>query len=239
MHLTTVSIHVEKFPTTEHYPFNLDLFHNTNILNFENPVTFFIGENGTGKSTLLKAMATKCGIYIWEAVERARYQYNPYEHLFYSALSIAWANGLVPGSFFASQTFRHFTQNLDEWASMDPKLLDYFGGKSLMDQSHGQSLMSFFKSRYERKGLYFLDEPETALSPKSQIELLRVLNHFSRNGNTQFIIATHSPILLACPGATIYSFDEKTVQTIEYEETQYYRIFRDFMANRELFLKDI
>ena len=239
MHITDVSIHPNKFPTKEYYPFNLELFHKTDNINFESPVTFFIGENGTGKTTLLKALANKCDIHIWQAHERTRYDYNPYENYFHTTISINWQNEPVPGSFFASQTFRHFTENLDEWASMDPKLLDYFGGESLVSKSHGQSLMAFFKSRYERTGIYLLDEPETALSPKSQIELLRILNHFTQNGNTQFIIATHSPILLACPGAKIYSFDEDVVKEIDYEQTEYFQVYKDFLNNRDHFLNGI
>jgi predicted ATPase len=96
--------------------------------------------------------------------------------------------------------------------------------------------MSFFKARYKFRGLYLLDEPETALSPRSQLELLQVLKDNSEAGHAQFIIATHSPILMACPGATIYSFDEIPVKGIDYEKTEHYRIYRDFMADRSKYL---
>jgi predicted ATPase len=119
---------------------------------------------------------------------------------------------------------------------MDPGLLKYFGGKSLMAQSHGQSLMAYFRSRLKIKGLYILDEPETALSPKSQLELLGLLKEAGRSGQAQFIIATHSPILLACPGAKILSFDEAPVRQIEYENTEHYRIYSEFMANPQNFI---
>jgi len=101
----------------------------------------------------------------------------------------------------------------------------------LIAQSHGQSIMSFFKSRYKIKGLYLLDEPETALSPKSQLELLKLLQEMGALGHAQFIIATHSPILLACPGSVIYSFDDAPVQRIRYEETEHYKIYKNFMQN--------
>ena len=142
----------------------------------------------------------------------------------------------MPGSYFDSEISQHFARYLDEWAAADPDLLQYFGGKSLVSQSHGQSLMSFFKARYRFKGLYLLDEPETALSPRSQLELLQVFQEMGQAGHAQFIIASHSPILLACPGATLYSFDHIPVKSIDYKETEHYRIYKDFMADAGKYL---
>ena len=122
-------------------------------------------------------------------------------------LTVEWTDGKVPGSFFGSDIFHHFRQILDEWAAADPGQLDYFGGSSLMTQSHGESLMSFFRSRYRIKGLYLLDEPETALSPKSQLGLLEVMREAGEGGHAQFVIATHSPIAPGSPRAVIYNFD--------------------------------
>ena len=175
MHLKKISIDPEKFPVIDRYPFNLKVFQGTREMEFHSPVTLFMGENGTGKSTLLKAVAHKCGIHIWKYERRRRCEFNPYEESLSEAISVEWADGPVAGSFFSSQTFQDFTQMLEEWAAASSGILDYFGGKSLMTQSHGQSIMSYFKSRYEIKGLYLMDEPETALSPKSQLELLRVI----------------------------------------------------------------
>jgi predicted ATPase len=156
---------------------------------------------------------------------------NPYEETFFLYIEVEWREDIVPGSFFSSQIFRNFAQLVDEWEADNPGQIDYFGGKSLIAQSHGQSIMSFFKSRYKIKGLYLLDEPETALSPKSQLELLKLLRELGSLGHAQFIIATHSPILLACPGSVIYSFDHTPVKTIQYEDTEYYRIYKTFMEN--------
>jgi len=232
MHLKSVSLYPDKYPTREYYPFNLKVFHETKSIEFKTPVTFFVGENGTGKSTLLEALAHSCGIHIWRGITRTRYEKNPYDEQLHKAISVQWANGKVPGSFFASQIFRNFTAMLDEWAAADPGTLKYFGGKSLVSQSHGQSLMSFFRSRYRIEGLYFLDEPETALSPKSQIELLKLLEETGRAGHAQFIVATHSPIIMACPGADIFSFDTVPVQKIGYEETEHFRTYKQFMDDR-------
>ena len=231
MHLQRVTLLNDRFPTDEHYPFNLDVLRQTPSIEFTEPVTFFVGENGAGKSTLLEALAHKCGIHIWRDVEGARYTRNPYEKRLYRYIDIRWENGHVPGAFFAASIFNNFAQYLDEWAAADPRILDYFGGKSLITQSHGQSLMSFFRARFKIKGIYLLDEPETALSPTSQLKLLRVLREMSLAGHAQFIIATHSPILLSCPGAAIYSFDRSPLNPIPYEETDHYRIYKDFMED--------
>ena len=231
MHLTSITLRPETYPTQEHYPFSLPVFRQTKWLPFETPVTLFVGENGTGKSTLLEALAHKCGIHIWRDREGTRFERNPYERKLYRHISVEWSNGVVPGSFFGSDIFRDFAVAVDEWAAADPGQLKYLGGKSLLTQSHGQSLMCFFAARYRVRGLYLLDEPETALSPKTQLELLKLLGELSEAGEAQFIIATHSPILLACPGAVIYSFDHVPVRQVAYEKTEHYRVYREFMGD--------
>jgi len=232
MHLKSVRFHPDLYPTREHYPFNLGIFQQTAGLAFATPVTCFVGENGTGKSTLLEAIARRAGIHIWRDGERTRCVVNLYEDKFYRGISIEWVEGVVPGSFFGSSIFQDFARLLDEWAASDPGQLDYFGGKSLLTQSHGQSIMSFFKARYAIRGLYLLDEPETALSPKTQLALLDLLTRMSAAGHAQFLIATHSPILLSCPGATIYSFDHTPIASVPYEDTDHYRVYRGFMDSR-------
>ena len=239
MHLKQVRIVPDKFPTVAHYPFNLDIFRHLQTIDVDCPVTFFAGENGTGKSTLLQAISQRCGIYIWRGERRARYQYNTYENQFFKGIQVVWSQQSVPGSFFSSEIFNNFAQIVDEWATMDPGLLDYFGGKSLMMQSHGQSLMSFFKSRFKIKGLYLLDEPETALSPTTQIDLLKLIAKMGQAGHAQFIIATHSPILLACPGATIFRFSESSLQPIGYEDTEHFQVYKSFMQDPNRYLQDI
>ena len=237
MHILRIELLTEKYPTRDAYPFHLEIFNRSQAIDIKTPVTFFMGENGTGKSTLLKAIATKCGIHMWGGLERSRYEVNPYENQLHNAIAVHWSDIRVPGSFFASEIFHNFAQLLDEWASMDRDLLEYFGGKSLLTQSHGQSLLSFFKSRYRIKGLYLMDEPETALSPRNQLELVKVLMDMTRDGHAQFIIATHSPILLSCPKATILSFNKIPIQSVHYEDTEYFNFYRDFLLDRRRFLE--
>ena len=239
MHIRSLSFLHDTFPSDTCYPFSLDVFRKTGTLVFLKPVTFFIGENGTGKSTLLQAIARGSGIHIWQEHEGRRDAKNLHEDQLHQSLRIEWTDGKVPGSFFASEIFRHFAEALDQWGKADSGCLDYFGKSSLIVKSHGQSHMAFFENRFARKGLYLLDEPENALSPKWQLELLQLLRQLSLRGDVQFIIATHSPILLALPEAEIYSFDAAPIWKVEYEDTDYYRIYRDFLNNREKYMDGI
>lgn len=236
MHLRSLVFLHNTFPKEDCYPFSLGIFRRTERLSFATPVTFFIGENGTGKSTLLQAIARGAGIHIWQEREGRRDAQNLHEDQLHQSLRLEWADGKVPGSFFASEHFRHFTEALDQWGGADAGCLDYFGSQSLVVKSHGQSHMTFFRHRFSRRGLYLLDEPENALSPGWQIELLRLLRHLSKRGDVQFIIATHSPILLALPAAEIFCFDMAPIRKVAYEDTDYFRIYRDFMLNREKYL---
>ena len=231
-HLTSVTLHHEKYPSESHYPFSLPIFNQTKQILFEFPVTFFVGENGTGKSTLLEALAHASDIHIWCKSEGTRYQVNHFEKQLYRYISLEWANGKVPGSYFGSEIFNDFRRIVDSWAASDPGQLKYFGGKSLVAQSHGQSMMSYFRSCYKVRGIYFLDEPETALSPKSQLAFLDILRENGKVGHAQFIIATHSPILLAYEDARIYSFDHSPVSVIKYQETEHYQIYKRFLLER-------
>lgn len=238
MHIKRVTLLSEKFPRRDVYPFNLETLSSTKHLELQSPITFFVGENGSGKSTLLKAIALRCRIHIWKGIERARFAHNPYEEQLYRFLNVEWRNGMVPGSFFASEIFRNFAQILDEWAVSDPGVLEYFGDGSLLTQSHGQSHMAFFRSRFKLEGVYLLDEPENALSPRRQLELMRILDGMGRAGHAQFIIATHSPILLAHPLATIYSFDSAPIQRVDYQQTEHYRIYRRFLTGEHTYDQD-
>jgi predicted ATPase len=152
MHLKKISIAQDRFPTTDAYPFNLPVVQHTGALELPTPVAVFTGENGTGKSTLLKAICRRCNVHIWEGMHRARYKASRYENMLHLSLDAAWVDGPVPGSFFSPELFRNFSQLVDEWAAGSPDLLGYFGGDSLVTQSHGQSCMAYFKSHLSGQG---------------------------------------------------------------------------------------
>lgn len=237
MHITGLTLHPERYPDTTVYPFKLPVLRGTGHLALTSGITFFVGENGSGKSTLLRALSRRCSIHIWAETGLNRVDRNPYQDGLHRHLDVHWTAGEKPGAFFSAETYDHMTRMIDEWASHDPGLLEYFGGRSLQSLSHGESFMAFFSSRYVREGVYLLDEPETALSPHRQIRFVKLLRQMAADGHAQFVIATHSPILLACPGATIYSFDGPAVSPIAYEDTEYFRIYREFLNDRDRFLR--
>jgi predicted ATPase len=236
MHLIKVKINSDQYPTRRFYPFNLPVLRETSELAFRSRVVFFVGENGSGKSTLLEAITRKCGVGIWHKPKRHVAHHNPFETRLAQYISVTWANGNVPGSLFRAETFHDFADFLDDVALCDPGRLEYHGGQILNTLSHGEGILSYFSGRYHIKGIYFLDEPEAALSPASQVKFLQQLQELEAEGHAQFIIATHSPILLAYPGAQIFSFDLPRIQEVAYEDTTHYKIYKQFFADRAAFL---
>jgi len=237
MHLTKVRIHSDDYPTDRIYPFNIPVLRETPELRFRKPVAFFVGENGSGKSTLLEAITRKCGIHLWDKPRRHLAHNNPYETRLADYITVTWSDGRVPGSLFRAETFRDFADFLDDVALCDPGRLKYHGGHILNMLSHGEGILAYFSGRYHIKGLYFLDEPESALSPSSQVAFLRLLHRLEAAGRAQFIMATHSPILLAYPGAQLFSFDSPCIEEVEYEDTAHYKLFKQFFTDRTVFLE--
>jgi predicted ATPase len=237
MYITSVRVNSEKYPTYRCYPFNIPSLRGTPELTFRRPVVFFVGENGSGKSTLLEAIARKCDIHLWDKPRRHVAHNNPYETCLADYISITWANGIVPGSLFKAETFHDFADFLDDVALCDPGRLKYHGGRILNTLSHGESTLTYFGGRYHLRGLYLLDEPEAALSPSSQVKFLQLLRRLEAEGRAQFIMATHSPILLAHPGAQIFSFDPPRIEEVDYEDTTHYRLYKQFFTDRGAFLK--
>ncbi|TDF93878.1 AAA family ATPase [Paenibacillus piri] len=245
MFLREITILREKFPSIGRYPFSVPALAGTRGLRLREPVTFFVGENGSGKSTLLEAVAWQCGFHTAGGSTNQAYELEGTESDFGPFIRLSWSPKVTNGFFLRAESFFGFANYLDQMVREQPGYRDEFyapyGGKSLHEQSHGESFLSLFRNRFGRKAIYLLDEPEAALSPARQLSLLSVFRRLSPD--SQFIVATHSPILLGYPDAQIYSFDEGPIREIDYEETSHYQLTRRFLENRgsifrELFAED-
>ncbi|KGR77070.1 AAA family ATPase [Ureibacillus sinduriensis] len=234
MFLNRVELQRDLISSYNEYPFSIPTIKTLDRLEIENQVTFFVGENGSGKSTLLEAIAEKCGFNTAGGGRNNFYDVHRSESALGEFIRLSWWPKVTNGFFLRAESFYNFASHIDEVAAFKS-----YGGRSLHEQSHGESFMSLFSNRFNGNAIYLLDEPEAALSPQRQLAFLRILHDLVQEGDSQFIIATHSPILLGYPNATIYSFDEESIQEIKYEETNHYRIMRYFLENRERFLKDI
>lgn len=215
------------------YPFNIRAFAAGIDVTFRSKVTFFVGENGSGKSTLLEALAECCG-FNPEGGNRDHHRATFADRsLLAQALRLTWTTKVSEGFFMRAESFYNFATYIEDVSD-----LRAYGGRSLHEQSHGESFMSLFTNRFEQ-GIYILDEPEAALSPQRQLSFLRVLHDLTTPGHAQFIIATHSPILLSYPGAVLYDLDGSGIREIEYRDTRHFLITRDFLNSPERFFKHL
>lgn len=215
------------------YPFNVPAFRNGIDIELNSNVTFFVGENGSGKSTLLEALA-EIGGFSPEGGSRdhCREAFADRSE-FAQALRLSWLPKVADGFFMRAESFYNFASYLDEVSS-----LRAYGGKSLHAQSHGESFLALFNNRFEQ-GLYILDEPEAALSPQRQLSFLKIIHELEAPGHAQFLIATHSPILLAYPGAVLYSLSNEGISQINYRDTEHYLVTKNFLNAPERYLKHL
>jgi predicted ATPase len=221
----------------QQYPFSIPAIKNLRELNITKPVTFFVGENGSGKSTLLEGIADKCEFALGGGGRNNTYEVHASQSALGAYLRLSWLPKVTNGFFLRAETFYHFATHLDHLEH--PGKYAAYGGQSLHDQSHGEAFLSLFLHRFNKKAIYLLDEPEAALSPARQLTFLRIMHDLTKNGDVQFIIATHSPILLGFPDATILQFDENGMSPIEYEMTSHYQITKYFLSHREKMLADL
>jgi predicted ATPase len=222
----------------DEYPFNLPILAGGRLeLTFERTITFFVGDNGTGKSTLLEAIARQCGFSILGGGRNQAHRDRMEGPDLASALRLSWLPKVTRGFFLRAESFFDFANYIDEL----PDGLGPYGGKSLHAQSHGQSFFALFENRLRGRSqaIYLLDEPEAALSPQRQIEFLVLLQAWEKAGNTQLIIATHSPIIMSYPGAALLSFDGGEIRPARYTETDHYRITRRFLMDHEFALQQL
>lgn len=242
--LDSITVDLSKTENKQHYPFNLPLIQNLKDITFRTNVTFFVGENGSGKSTLLEAFATNIGFGPEGGSKNIAFKTSGEEtytgaQLLSECFKFSWRLKPKDGYFFRAESFFNVANQLDVIAKTcgGPEVtFAAYGGKSLHAQSHGESFLSFFQHRVGNAGFFIFDEPEAALSPQRQLALLSIIHRLATQQQTQFIIATHSPILLAYPTATIYSCDSDKLEKLAYEQTDHYQITKRFLDDPQRYL---
>lgn len=210
-------------------------------LSFNKNITFFSGENGSGKSTLLEAIAVAYGFNAEGGTINYRFStYESHSELYEAVTVIKGSRKPRNNYFLRAESFYNVASKAEEYRDGDCKEIYYskYGGKSLHQQSHGESFLNLIQGNFSSNGIYIMDEPEAALSPQRQLTLLREIYELSQNGS-QFIIASHSPILLGIPEAEILSFSTEGVQVCDYLQTESYQLTEMFINNRQYFLNHL
>ena len=237
-YLKRLTVVAEKLPATPDYPFNLPWLNEDFEFRFEAPVTIIAGENGTGKSTFIEALAALSG---YDEAGGGK-GYAPVDHAnaldtsgadLADAFRAAWLPKITNGWFFRAETFFSVARYLDAAALEDP-----FNPPppDFLSHSHGEGFLRFFDERLGRQGIYFFDEPESALSPRRQLELLRLLAEIQASERAQVILATHSPILMAVPGADLVQISKDGFRRRMLQEIPHFRLYQAFSADPDGFV---
>jgi predicted ATPase len=218
----------------ERYPFCIPAVRSLHELSFHPRVTYFVGENGSGKSTLIEALAVAAGFNAEGGSRNFNFSTRRSESTLHQHLRLVRSTRRPKtGYFLRAESFYNVATQVDG----NEVALKAHGGRSLHEQSHGESFLALLKNRFGPNGLYLLDEPEAALSPQRQLSLLAAVDALVRGGTSQFIISTHSPIVLAYPDARIYHLGKDGLAEVAYEETEQAALTHDFLNNRERYLR--
>ncbi len=240
-YVRSIGLQREEVPDFNRYPFCIPVVRNLDTLEFHEKVTFLVGENGTGKSTLMEAFAVVCGFCPEGGGWNFRLQTRATHSELWCYLRVE-RGPLLPrdGYFLRAESFYNvatYLEDLDAVPAPAPPLSAAYGGR-LHECSHGESFFALFQNRLGREGLYLFDEPEAALSPLRQMAMLSRLHQLAEQG-CQFIIATHSPILLAYPYSRIYQLEEKGIRSISYEESTPYQLTRHFLNDYQRMTEEL
>jgi predicted ATPase len=232
--LKAIKLKRDRVPSFQEYPFSMPAIRHLEELHFRSSVTFFIGENGTGKSTLLEAIAVATGFNAEGGSKNFRFATRASHSPLHEYLGLV-RSGRRPrdGYFLRAESFYNVATAADEYG-----VNQFYGGESLHAQSHGESFMALVLNRLKGNGLYLFDEPEAALSPTRQLSLLVAMQDLVERGS-QFVIATHSPILLGYPGAEILQFGTEAITRIDYKATEHYVVTRAFLEQPERMLREL
>ena len=221
-------------PGFDEYPYSIPAVRALDTLDFDPKVTFLIGENGSGKSTLVEAIAIAAGFNPEGGSKNLRFATRSTESDLHRHLRLIRSPRRLDGFFLRAETYYGVATQIDNLGAQGS-----YGGVSLHEQSHGESFLALATHRFGGNGFYVLDEPEAALSPQRQLSLLSILHDLVERRRSQFLIATHSPILMAYPCARIYQLGHEGIAQVAYEDTEHYKVTRDFLAHPEQFFKHL
>lgn len=234
-YVSSLALRHDTLDSFERFPFSLPSVRHLDRLDLHPKVTYFIGENGSGKSTLLEALAVSLGFNAEGGSKNFNFGTRRSHSELHEHLRVAKGFRRPKDGFFlrAESFFNVATEieNLDRGPG-GPPIINSYGGISLHEQSHGESFLALLMKRFRGKGLYLLDEPEAALSPQRQLAVLARIHNLIMD-DSQFVIATHSPILMAYPDARIYQFGASGISEVTYRDTEHYRVTHDFLADPE------
>jgi predicted ATPase len=224
------------------YPYSVPAVKNLGLLKFNKSVTFLIGENGIGKSTIIEAIAVKMGLNAEGGTKNIRFKTRDSHSALSVALDITGFGKPRIAYFLRAESFYNFANYLDNDAespdNYGPTILSGFGGKSLNSMSHGESFWEIIDSKFEKGGLYILDEPESALSPTRLLALIYKMLELVQGG-AQFIISTHSPILLTCPDSEIIEFTDRGPFSTNFNSCSLVNIYKRVLNNPSQFYKSL
>lgn len=236
--LRAVRLLPDRVESSRAYPWSIPAVRRLGTLELHPKVTFFAGDNGSGKSTVLEGIADLAGF----GEQGGSKHFNQAAHRYWSDLGRALepVRGVrreKDGFYLRAESFFNVATTVDELEKEQPGLIRHYGGRSLHRQSHGESFLALAANRFAGEGLYLLDEPEAALSPSGQLAFLRVLRLQTQGCGSQFVIATHSPIIMAYPDSRIYRFSADGIATVGYEATEHFELTRDFPNHRERYFR--
>lgn len=242
--LRSIRLLPERVSDMERYPFLLPAVRSlVEELALHPQVTFFVGENGSGKSTIVEGIAVAAGFNAEGGGRNFRFSTRSSESGLHDCLRLVRGTKRPRDGFFlrAESYFNVATtiEDLDKEPSFARPIIDSYGGRSLHEQSHGESFFALLNKRFGGDGFYVLDEPEAALSPSRQMAFLARLDDLVRRKRSQFVIATHSPIIMAYPHAKLLQIDGRGIREVAYEDTEHFRVTRDFLVRRERVLREL